>query len=84
MPEDIVLDLEGNFAVEVILSAGRLELAPHPQRSNGVVHVKDSVSPVITVEAFPMVDNVFPLDRFPSKLKWVEGQNFFLNHEGRI
>jgi len=84
MPEDIVLDLQGNFAIEVILSAERLELLPLPQRLNSVVYIKDSVSPVIIIEAFPMSDNVFPVDRFRPQLIWVEGHNFFLNHDGRI
>ena len=83
-PDDIVLELNQTLVVEIILSAGVLNLPPDPQRPNSVVHVRDSVAPVITVEAFSMVGNVFPSQRFPSVVNWVEGENVFFDHDGRI
>ena len=84
MPEDIVIDFAGNFGVEIILSAERIDLPQLPQRPNRIVHIKDSQVPVIIIEAFEILDNVFPFERYRSDTQWVEGRNFFVNHEGRI
>jgi hypothetical protein len=84
LPEDIVLDMNGHFAVEIILSAGRLNLLPDPQRPDSLVYVRDSISPVIIVEAFQVRDNVLSFERFRSNVNWFEGDNFFVDHQGRI
>jgi hypothetical protein len=83
-PDDIVLELDGTVVVEVILSAEVLNLPLDSQRPNSVVHVRGFSCPVITVEAFSMVGNEFPSQRFPSVMKWVEGENVFFDHRGKI
>jgi hypothetical protein len=81
--EDIVIDLEGTFCLEIILAEQDTPLPKLADRLNAIVHVKNW-QPFIFVEAFQRVDNSFPLDRYPSSKDWVEGTNFFVNHTGRI
>jgi hypothetical protein len=83
-PEEIVLALDGCFAVEVMLSESPLSLSSRPERLNAVVHARDTVHPIITVEAFPLSNNVFPSERFPPAIQRIEGENFFVDHSGRI
>jgi hypothetical protein len=58
--ENIVLDLAGNFCVEIILSAEKIDLPYLPERSTSVVHSKDGRFPAIIIEAFLIADSVFP------------------------
>ncbi len=81
--EDIILDFAGNFCIEIILSASQLELPKLPERLNSLVFVKNW-KPYITIEAFEVLDNIFPSYRYPTKVDWVEGTNYFVNHIGKI
>jgi hypothetical protein len=49
--EDIVLELEGNFCVEIILSESRVELPELPERLNRAVFFKENWGPLLTIEA---------------------------------
>jgi hypothetical protein len=82
--EDIVLELEGNFCVEIILSESRVELPELPARLNRAVFFKENWGPLLTIEAFQMEGNAFPIERYPSRIEWVEGKNYFIDHTGRI
>jgi len=82
--DDIVLDIPGIVATEVILSAAPLTLFPIPSRPDSMVHVKVDMFPIFTLEAWQMPDRQFPVSRFKSSINWVEGQNLFFNHVGRI
>ena len=81
--EDLVIDFAGSFCIEIILSESVIRLSELPERINTRVFVKPS-KPVITVEAFELAGNAFPVDRYPSSTRWIEGTNFFINHTGKI
>ena len=81
--EDLVIDFAGSFGIEIILSESVIQLAELPERANSRVFVKNW-TPVITIEAFELKGNAFPVDRYPSSTTWIEGTNFFINHAGQI
>jgi hypothetical protein len=81
--EDIVIDCAGGFCIEIILSETLPLLPELPERMNARVFVKNW-KPIITVEAFELPGNVFPVDRYPPATRWIEGSNFFFDHMGKI
>ena len=81
-PEDIVIDLPGDFRVEIILSGSRIQLAALPERLNSSVYIKDW-NPFLVVEVFQTTDNTFR-SRFPPTREYVEGINVFFEDSGRI
>jgi hypothetical protein len=84
-PEDIVINLEGNVAIEVILSSStQVPLPDLPERINRQVYVKSQWKPALIVEVFQPLNNTFPTGRFPRTEAWVEGVNFFPDHRGRL
>lgn len=83
-PEDIVFEIDGHFAIEIILSEDPPILAPLLERASSIVFVRDTVRPIITVEVFPITSGVLPPMRFPSATQWIEGINFFVDHRGKI
>jgi hypothetical protein len=81
--EDLVIDFAGSFCIEIILSECVIPLPELSDRINARVFIKNS-RPVIIVEAFELPGSVFPVDRYPSSTRWIEGTNFFINHVGKI
>jgi hypothetical protein len=81
--EDIVIDLKGIFRIELMLSASAIQLPALPERLNSRVYVKDW-SPFLMIEVFQTAENAVFSSRFPSPREYVEGENFFVNHPGRI
>ena len=81
--EDIVIEFPGAFLIEIMLSGSVVRLPALSERLNSRIFVKEW-HPVITIEAFEVASNVFPVDRFPPSVTWIEGENFFVNHKGRI
>jgi hypothetical protein len=82
-PADIVIDLEGTFCIEIVLSEDQMELPEAPERLNRAVYVKDW-KPTVIVEVFQLANNTLPSSRFPPRQEWVEGTNFFYDHPARI
>jgi hypothetical protein len=82
-PGDIVIDRDGSFCIELMLSADPIELPETPERMNRAVYAKDDWRPRVIVEVFDPADHA-PTSRFPPRQEWVEGTNFFYDHSGRI
>ena len=81
---DIALNFEGQFNIELIISDGPILLPPMPERLNSQVFVRDAWQPVLTVEAYQLPSPMLLEGRFPSRERWVEGVNLFVERDGRI
>ena len=82
--EDIVLDLDGNFGLEVAISDNAITLPTLPERLNSITYIKQCRPPFLVIEAFQLSSNMLPPPRFPSGEKSVEGVNLFFDHTGKI
>ena len=80
---DVVIDYPATFGMEIILTDAAIHLPEVAGRKNSRVFVMES-RPLIIVEAFEFQDRPFLSDRFPPSTTWIEGSNFFVNHQGRI
>jgi len=82
-PEDIVLNDSAIVGYELILSDGKVDLPIMPNRANRHVYVKDSVFPLIIIEAY---DPIVPImsERYPRLEPRTEGVDLFFDHPGRI
>jgi len=83
-PEDIVIDLDGIIGIEIIISDNAITLPTLPERLNSITYIKQCRPPFLIIEVFQIASNMLQPSRFPSDEKWVEGENFFFDHIGRI
>ncbi len=81
-PEDIVVERNCPFFIEIMLSESSIELPSLPNRTNSAVYFRGS-APRIVIEIYENVGPTFPDIRYTTTV-WVEGQNFFVNHQGKI
>ncbi|MGH7146934.1 MAG: hypothetical protein ACREIJ_03420, partial [Nitrospiraceae bacterium] len=63
--EDIVLEMEGDVCIEIILSGSKVELPELPERLNRTIYIKENWKPLVIIEAFQAVGNIFPQYRYP-------------------
>lgn len=82
--EDIIIEREGAFGLEVIMAEKKIQLIDLPDRPNNTVYFKELFQPIIIVEVYNMADNVIRTPRFSPDRNWVDGQDFFYDHDGRI
>jgi hypothetical protein len=82
--DDIVINLDGDIGLEIIISETAITLPTLPERLNSITYIKECRPPFLIKEAFQIASNMLQPSRFPSDEKWVEGENFFFDHTGRI
>lgn len=64
-PDDITLDRTSDFGIEILLAESLVELPVLPDRPNRELYVKDSVTPLVLVEVFDMLDRNMRRERYP-------------------
>jgi hypothetical protein len=82
--EDIIVEREGSFGIEVILTENHIQLPNLLERPNSFVYVKGQFQPIIIVEVYDLVGNIIQPPRYASEFEWVDGENSFYNHHGHI
>ena len=83
-PEDIVIDPTKTIGIEISISDRMVDLPDIPGRAESIVFQKPFNDLYLIIELFKPTGNSLSAERFPCPIVWVEGENFFYDHQDRI